>query len=103
MQKRAFERIPADIKIKFHCNEMDYDGTVTSISENGMFICTSDVCFPFDYEFKIVLPVNAEVLNLRVKVSRITRSDNRYDGIGVEILKPSPQYLKFVGGLKSNS
>jgi c-di-GMP-binding flagellar brake protein YcgR len=102
MQRRAFERIPASITVKFYCDNMDYSGTVTNLSENGMFICIRDICFPFDSKFEVVIHLHDKVLNIPVKVSRITKTIDAYDGIGVELLYPPKNYLEFVDSLRAS-
>ncbi len=101
MQKRSFERIPASINVKFYCDNRDYSGTVKNLSENGMFISTQDMCFPFDTKFEVVIPLEEDVLNIPVKVSRITKTSDCYDGIAVELLSPPKDYLKFIKCLRS--
>ena len=100
MQRRAAERMPSYIKVKFFCCGVDYDGFITNISENGMFISSGEVSFPFDSEFKIAFPLEGDVLNIPVKVSRLLRTGDIYDGMGVEIIKPPKQYLVFLDNLK---
>jgi hypothetical protein len=102
MKKRAYERIPANIKVKFHCNETDYFGRVTNLSEKGMFITTNDVCFPFDSMFEIVFPLKQKAIHIPVKVSRMTKTGDCYNGLGVEILEPARKYLKFIEDLRSS-
>ena len=102
MQRRSYERISSDIKIKFSCDNMDYCGTIANLSESGMFITTHDMCFPFDSKFKVVIDFNGETLNIPVKVSRLTKTDNSYDGIAVQLLKPSDDYIELVKNLKSD-
>jgi hypothetical protein len=92
--------MPSYIKVKFFCCGVDYDGFITNISGNGMFISSGEVSFPFDSEFKIAFPLEDEVLNIPVKVSRLLKTGDIYDGMGVEILKPSKQYLVFLDKLK---
>ncbi len=101
MRKRSFERIPASINVEFCCDDRGYSGTVKNLSENGMFISTRDMCFPFDTKFEVLIPVEESVLTIPVKVSRITRTSNCYDGIAVELLNPPEDYLKFIEFLKT--
>ena len=81
---------------------MDYCGTITNLSESGMFITTHEMCFPFDSKFEVVLDFNGETLNIPVKVSRLTKTDSSYDGIAVELLNPSAGYIDLVQNLKSD-
>lgn len=99
LKKRAFERIPASLE--FHSCDVDYFGVVTDLSENGMFIKSQKISFPFSSQFEISLPLNQDLLNIPVKVTRITKSKRFYDGIGVELLRPSRNYLRLVRKLRS--
>ena len=101
MQRRNFKRIPSDIKIIFSCDKMDYCGTITNISENGMFINAHEMCFPFDSTFEVDINFDGKKLSVPVKVSRLTKTNNSYDGIAVELLNPSQNYLDFVEDLRS--
>jgi hypothetical protein len=102
MDNRAFDRIPANIEVTFHCNSMDYKGTILDISENGMFISTNDMCSPFDSQFEVVIPVEDEVLNVPVNLNRIILSPDSRDGIGVELSDVSQDYVKMVEKIKSS-
>ncbi len=99
LKKRAFERIPSSLE--FHRNDVDYFGVVTDLSENGMFIKSQKIRFPFSSQFEISLPLNEDLVSIPVKVTRVTKSKRFYDGIGVELLRPSRNYLKFVRKLRS--
>ncbi len=100
MQRRAFERIPANLQTKFFSDNTICTGTVTNLSENGMFINTR-MCFPFNSMFEIRIPLKEEILKVPVKISRIVKTGDFYDGIGVKLLNPPRNYLEFVRGLKS--
>lgn len=100
MQRRAFERIAADLRANFFCGNTIFRGTVTNLSENGMFVKTK-MCFPFDSMFEILIPLKEEVLKVPVKVSRIEKAEDFYDGMGVKVLNPPQNYIEFVRRLKS--
>ena len=102
MHRRNFERISSDIKIRFSCDNMDYCGTITNLSENGMFINTHDMCFPFDSKFEVVIEMNGNVMDVPVKVSRLTKTNESYDGIAVELLSPPESYLELIKNLRSD-
>ena len=68
MQRRAFERVPANIEVKFFCCESHYDGTIMNLSQGGMYISTDEMRFPFDSEIDIIIPVNLDILKVPVKV-----------------------------------
>ncbi|NOZ67922.1 MAG: PilZ domain-containing protein [Deferribacteres bacterium] len=102
MQRRSSERVSVNINVRFCCEDRGYSGTVRNLSENGMFISTRDMRFPFDTNFKVLIPVEDYVLTVPVKVSRITKTSDSYDGIAVELLNPpTKDYLKFIEFLKS--
>ena len=100
MNKRAFDRTPADLELR--CFDEDNFGTVKNLSENGMFITSKKIRFPLESQFKILFPYNGKKLKIHVKISRITKSNSYYDGIGVELLKPNQKYFTFVNELKGS-
>ena len=102
MDKRAFNRVPADIEVTFHCNNMDYTGIISDISENGMFISTNDMCSPFDSQFEVVIPFKDDEINVPVNLNRIILSPDSRDGIGVELSDLSPDYIEMVKNIKSS-
>jgi hypothetical protein len=64
-----------------------------------MYISTDQICFPLDAEFELILNIEAAILSVPVKIRRITRTADRYDGIGVELLNPPQKYLEFIGNV----
>jgi c-di-GMP-binding flagellar brake protein YcgR len=101
MQRRAFERVPANIKVKFFCCESHYDGTIMNLSQGGMYISTDEMRFPFDSEINIIIPMSSDILKIPVKIMRITKSSDFYDGMGVSVLEPSGQYIDFVNNYRN--
>lgn len=100
MEKRSVDRIPVNIQIKFLCRNHVYYGTVMNISERGMFINTSEMCLPFDYQVDIFFALEEKTLHVPVNLCRIRMSPDSYDGLGVEVLSPSREYLEFVDNLR---
>ena len=100
MWKREFKRIPASIKVRFFSGTTTYYGTVTNLSEKGMFISTK-VSFPMQPQLKILIPLKDEILRIPALVRSFGKSGNNYNGIGVELLNPSRDYLEFVGSLRT--
>ena len=100
MDKRAFERVSVNIEAKFFYGNAIYTGEITNLSENGIFI-SARLCFHFESRFEILIPVNEEVLKVPVKVSRIIKTDDFCDGMGLELLERPKNYLEFVSNLKS--
>jgi hypothetical protein len=94
MEQRAFERIVATVEC--HCLNIDYFGTVVNLSENGMFIRSQKMSFPLESQFDILIPLKEGVLNVRVKVNRVTKSNGHHDGMGVEVLNLPRKYLELL-------
>ena len=103
MNKRASERVLSNIKVKFSCCHIDYDGVVTNISESGMFISTSGMNFPFESKLEILMSTGHRVLKIPVEVTRMIKSADLYDCIGVRLINPSQDYLELVSNLHSSS
>ena len=99
MQRRAFKRIPVDFKIRYFCGDAACNGTVTDLSENGMFIDTA-IDFPFDSNFELVLPLKNEVMKISAIIKRVVKNKGVYKGMGVELVKPPENYLQFVNKLR---
>ncbi len=85
MDRRACERVSTKIEAKFFYGNALYEGEITNLSENGIFISTK-MCFPFEAKFEILIPRDEGVLKVPVKVIRIIKSDGFYDGMGLELL-----------------
>ncbi|KPK33953.1 MAG: hypothetical protein AMK70_08805 [Nitrospira bacterium SG8_35_1] len=103
MDRRTHERLPVNLKVEFYCNHREYFGTIINLSEEGMYITTNEMCFPFDSEFEVSLPLSEDMVNIHVKVKRITKSGECYDGIGVALVEPSEKYMDYVSSLKSTA
>jgi hypothetical protein len=109
MEKRAFERLPVNFQARLFYGNMIYTGTVTNLSENGMFISTK-MNFPVDSVLVSAILEDQSIIHssirLPVRIRRTVRSNNYYDlikdsGIGVELLKPLQEYAEFVSNFKS--
>lgn len=103
MNKRASERLLSNIKVKFSCCHIDYDGVVTNISESGMFISTTGMNFPFESKLEILMSTGHRVLKIPVEVTRMIKSADLYDCIGVRLINPSQDYMEFVSNLHSST
>jgi len=100
VQRRAFERVPANIRVRFYCFDTAYLGTVRNFSENGMFISMDKMVFPFDSKIEIIFRMDKNLLKVPVRVIRITKSEDVFDGIGVELLDANREYLELVSSHK---
>lgn len=98
-EKRAFKRVAANIDARFFFGNIFYSGMVLNISEKGMFINTKK-CLPFDSMFVIIIREDNTLLKVIAKVKRSSLGGGSCDGMGVELLSPSADYMKFVNRLK---
>ena len=95
-EKRKCKRIPTGEDIKISFNRRWHSGTVLNISEKGMFIGTKKSFRP-----GTVLYVEGGTLKVLVKVKRLRKMTGYYDGIGVEVVKPSSIYLQYIKKITS--
>jgi hypothetical protein len=100
MTKRAFERIPSSLVVKFLQDDSVCYGIVTNISEKGMCI-KSGVCLPSDSQIKLEIPLKDSQLEIFAKVIRVEKTSDFYDTMGVELIKPTKKYLKIVNSFKT--
>jgi hypothetical protein len=101
MERRTFERLYAKLQAKLYYGGNIYTGTVTNLSENGMFI-SARMNIPVDSMFPIVLMQNGQSFKIDVRVRRTVKSSGHHietedSGIGVMLLNPPQDYLEFVG------
>jgi len=94
--QREFERIPSNFRVRFSCFHTDYTGTVTNISENGMFIKTGKMSFPFASTLEVLVQLKHKIFRVPVEVSRMSKSKDHYDGLGVKLLETPQDYLDLV-------
>ncbi len=117
-QKRARQRIPANIKISYIHQHLGfrkilYTGTIKNISEKGMFISTNNY-LPRNSKIELVIPVKKTFMGIYIKKQCIYIPDNSItivwkralsndscDGIGIELSNPTQCYLDFVGSFIS--
>ncbi len=100
MEKRSFERIDADLDVRFSYGYIFYTGKISNFSEKGLFIRTRN-CLPDNSIVLIMLRVENELVKLLARVKRSTKSGNNHDGMGIEILNPQKKYLNYIDSLKS--
>ena len=92
--KRVSKRVPINLPMK--CFDMECYGTITNLSQFGMFVESKKISFPLKTEFKICLPINNREISMKVKICRVTKGNGYYDGIGIELINPPKEYLKFI-------
>ncbi|MEN8262760.1 MAG: PilZ domain-containing protein [Nitrospirota bacterium] len=98
MEKRSVKRIP--VCLDFKCCGIEFLGTITNLSEKGMFFISKKITFPLQNQFQISIQLNGKKLNLPVKIKRVTKTNGYYDGIGIEILEQPLKYLELVHWLR---
>lgn len=103
MEKRSHKRIPFTLRVEFDCSNTICCCTAANLSENGMLLKTSDIPFPMDTRFEIYVHLKGEVLEVPAKVSRLLKTDNVYDGIGIELIDPPASYVDFIKDLRRSS
>ncbi len=99
MEKRSTERVPANLDTRFLYDDMFYSGRILNLSENGMFISTMKYV-PSESKFLVVIRIKNEIYKMPAKVKRVTRRNTYSDGIGVELIEPDEEYLKYLKELR---
>jgi hypothetical protein len=100
MEKRAFERTDADLPVRYFCENRIYTGIVKNLSENGMFISTSNF-LPCGNRVEVLVPLEKEISKFPAKIRRIEKINSFSYNIGIELLDPPNKYIEFVDCLKS--
>jgi len=99
-ERRSCERIQTNIDARFFYGNLFYSGTVSNISDNGMFINTKRF-LPDDSMFVVIIRLENELLKIIAKVKRFTLTADNSAGMGVALLRPSKNYLDMVNSLKT--
>lgn len=93
--KRASERVPSSLLVKFpHDGSISY-GIVTNISKKGMCI-RSGTSLPVNAKVKLIIPLKNDNLSISAEIIWSENTNEFYDAMGVEISKPSGKYLRIV-------
>ncbi|MEN8265021.1 MAG: PilZ domain-containing protein [Nitrospirota bacterium] len=98
MSRRTSWRIPISVNIKCYSGDKESPGTVTNLSEKGMFINTEETSCPEDSQFQVTIPAKEDDLHLSVKLIRSVKTNSHY-GLGVELLNPPQKYTEYVDNL----
>ncbi len=99
-ERRAFERIPTSIAVRFTYNRLLdslYYGTVDNISRNGMLIRTG-TCFPSNTNITLFI-YKEKILMVHAKVKRVIKTDGFYGAMGIEVMEANSEYLDFTDKL----
>lgn len=99
IQRRSYPRTSTFMEARFFHGNMFYSGTITSISEKGVFLC-SKRCLPSGSMCVLLFQSEHKILQAIAKTARIGKKGSYPDGMGMEIIGPSLDYLKFVRSKK---
>jgi hypothetical protein len=99
-KKRAFERIQKNICVKLLSGKSQYTGIIMNLSERGMFIFTKETA-PLKPKLEILIPLKKEILKVQGTIKSLGKAGKIYNGVGVELLHPAKNYLKFISNLRT--
>ncbi|MBI5666084.1 MAG: PilZ domain-containing protein [Nitrospirae bacterium] len=99
MVRRSTWRIPIRLNVILSCGSRVSTGTVTNISEKGMFINAEVTGYSEDSKFDISIPLKEGVLHVPGKLVRLSKINGSSNGMGVELTDPPQNYLEFVENL----
>lgn len=101
MERRSHTRISTKIDARFFHGNLFYSGSVSNISQKGMFINTKRL-LPSGAIFVVLIRIENQLLKVIARVKRNVRDNSDGDGMGVELLSPSDMYMDLVSGLQGN-
>lgn len=87
------------MKVMLETGGREYHGTVTNISETGMYITTDETPQQDAEECRIAIPVNDSMLHIPGRLVRRTMVNGGTRGIAIELQNPPKPYLDFVENL----
>jgi Tfp pilus assembly protein PilZ len=96
---RNFERIPVFISVTIQGFSDMCVGTMTNLSESGMFIRTNKMLSPSDTDVEVMIPLDEGKLQVPARIIRTENIRDYCHGIGVLILNPPKKYLDFLDHL----
>jgi hypothetical protein len=99
MERRSYLRISTKIDARFFYGNLFYSGTVSNMSQKGMFINTKRL-LPSGSIFVVLIRAENQLLKVIARVKRNIRDNNGSDGMGVELLSPSAMYAGLVNELQ---
>lgn len=99
MARRSTWRIPIRLNVTLNCGNRLSTGTVTNISEKGMFISAEATGLSEDSQFDISIPLKEGVVRVPGKLVRLSKINGGYNGLGVELMDPPQKYIDFIEDL----
>jgi len=100
VNKRACERAPSGLIVKFSLDGNMCQGIIKNVSERGMCIETGS-CPPCESTVKLRIHSGKEHLEIPVKVRRKEKADRFYDIMGVEFVRPTKKIMEFINRFKA--
>ncbi len=98
MNQRAHNRISTKQPAKFLRGKILCSATVINVSKSGMRV-NAPMLFPLSSKFEMHLATKAKDVTVHVKVARLIKKGDSYDGMGVELSKKSEEYLEYINML----
>lgn len=99
MARRISGRISISMDVKLHYGDKSCTGTVTNLSESGMFINTGETDFAENMKCGVSLTVEDGMLDVPCRIARLVTTNGSDVGMGVVLLDPPRDYLDFVDNL----
>ncbi|MBI5742087.1 MAG: PilZ domain-containing protein [Nitrospirae bacterium] len=96
---RRFDRIPVLINVTLTFGSGVHAGTVTNLSEKGMYIRTDRIPSVADSAVEVLIPLNEEKIRLSCRLIRKELIREYYNGMAVEVVNPPDSYLDFLDNL----
>ena len=100
--KRSNKRVPANINIHFSMDNLFYTGTITDLSETGMFIRTRK-CPPDRSILALLASAEGRQYRFIAKVIRSEETGNLNKGIGIKILNAKQPIKDLYNNSKLNN
>lgn len=107
MERRSHERLHVNYQVRLFYGNMVYTGTVTNLSENGMFIRTM-MKFPVNLALITVLRAGERIFKIPIRIKRSVLPGNDSKkmeefGLGVQILNHPVEYMELVSEMRALS
>lgn len=96
-ERRTCERISASIDVRFYFARIFHSGTVTNLSEKGIFIRTAK-CLPKGSPIQLLIRKEDGILTETGRIRHLIKTGDVHSGAGVELVNPSHDYLSFIKG-----
>ncbi len=74
-------------------------GTVTNLSERGMYVKTDEKGFAEKSNCSISIPLKDGMLSVAGTLVRLSENNDACEGVGIEVVNPPQKYLDFVENL----